>query len=154
MLAVVGTGSVESDVPGLACAASCTTEWNRGTAVTLLPTAGKGQRFVRWWGRCAGRSRCVVTVGDATSVTALFAPARLQLVIALGGKGAVTGGGIACRATRCVARPVSYTHLVLTARPAKGWRFAGWTGACAGRRASCSLGMEKASSARARFVRR
>lgn len=153
-LTLVGTGSVESDVPGLACSANCTTEWNPDTEVTLEPTAGPGQRFVRWSGACTGDYLCDVNVTDATSVTALFAPERLRLVIALGGKGVVAGAGVACRAVRCVKQAPSYTRLVLTARPARGWRFARWTGACTGRRTSCSLAMERASSVRARFVRR
>jgi len=152
-LTVVGTGSVESDVPGLACATSCTTEWNPATDLTLEPTAGAGQRFVTWSGACTGDDLCDLSVSDATAVTALFAPAHLRLVIALRGKGVVAGGGISCRVARCVQQPVSYTRLVLTARPAKGWRFGGWTGACTGKRVSCTLAMERASSVRARFVR-
>jgi hypothetical protein len=151
---VTGTGSVESDIPGVVCAASCTTEWDAGSVVSLDATAAPGQRFVRWSGACTGTLDCAVTLAAATSVSALFAPARFGLVVSVAGRGAVTGAGAPCRASRCARQATSYAPLRLRATAASGWRFAGWTGACSGRRAVCTLPMTKASAVRARFVKR
>jgi hypothetical protein len=154
-LTLVGTGTVTSDVPGIACAASCTTEWNPDAELALEATPGPGQRFVRWSGACTGEyGVCDLTLRGATPVTALFAPERFRLVVSLGGKGAVAGEGIRCRKARCTGSAVSYTPLRLTAKPAAGWRLGGWTGACTGRRAVCLVKMDRATGVHARFVRR
>lgn len=153
-LTVTGRGSVESDIPGVDCAASCTTEWDAGSAVSLEALPADGQRFVRWSGSCTGSGRCDVSLRAATSVGALFAPARLGLVISVSGRGAVSGAGAPCRVTRCPRAATSYTPLRLRARPAAGWRLAGWGGACTGRTSTCQVAMTKATAVRARFVRR
>ena len=152
-LAIAGRGSVGSDVPGFDCTASCGTDWDAGSAVVLEPLAGNGQRFVRWSGACTGSDRCEVRLDAARSVAALFAPDRLGLVVAVAGKGKVTGAGAPCAASRCVRTARSYTPLRLRATPAKGWRLAGWSGGCTGRTATCTVPMTKAAAVRARFVR-
>ena len=53
---IAGTGVVESDIPGVDCTASCTTEWDAGTTVSLEALAAEGQRFVRWSGAARARS--------------------------------------------------------------------------------------------------
>ena len=153
-LVMLGRGSVESDVPGIDCAAGCVTEWDAGTAVALEATPAQGQRFVRWSGSCTGTDRCEVTLREARSVTALFAAARFGLVLSVAGRGAITAAGTACRSARCSRTATSYVPLRLRAAPAAGWKLAGWSGGCAGRTPSCTLPMRKASSVRARFVRR
>jgi hypothetical protein len=121
--------------------------------VALEPLAADGQRFVRWSGACTGSDRCEVRLDAARSVAALFAPDRLGLVVAVAGKGKVTGAGAPCAASRCVRTARSYTPLRLRATPAKGWRLAGWSGGCTGRTATCTVPMTKAAAVRARFVR-
>ena len=152
-LAITGRGSVESDVPGVDCAASCGTDWDVGSVVALEPLPGDGQRFVRWSGACTGSERCAVTLDAARSVTALFAPERFGLVVTVAGKGKVTGAGAPCVSPRCARSGRSYTPVRLRATPANGWRLAGWSGACTGRAATCSVPMTKATAVRARFVR-
>ena len=152
-LAITGRGSVESDVPGVDCAASCGTDWDVGSVVALEPLPGDGQRFVRWSGACTGSERCAVTLDAARSVTALFAPERFGLVVTVAGKGKVTGAGAPCVSPRCARSGRSYTPVRLRATPANGWRLAGWSGGCTGRAATCSVPMTKATAVRARFVR-
>lgn len=152
-LTVSGRGSVESDVPGVDCPSSCATDWDAGSSVSLAPRPVSGQRFVRWTGGCTGNGECTVTLDAPRSVTALFAPARFGLVVSVAGKGRVTGAGAACASARCVRSAASYTPLRLRAAPATGWRLAGWSGACAGRVATCTVPMAKATAVRARFVR-
>ena len=153
-LGIAGTGSVESDIPGVDCAASCTTEWDAGTSVSLDALAGEGQRFVRWSGACTGTLRCEVALSAAASVGVLFAPARFGVVVSVAGQGAVTGAGAPCRLARCVRQAPSYAPLRLRATAAKGWRLAGWTGACSGRTAVCTLPMTRTSAVRARFAKK
>ncbi len=152
-VSITGRGSVESDVPGMDCAASCATDWDAGSTVALEPLPAGGQRFVRWSGACTGSDRCEVTLDGARSITALFAPERFGLVVTVAGKGKVTGAGAPCASPRCARSGRSYTPVRLRALPAKGWSLAGWSGACAGRAATCSVAMTKAASVRARFVR-
>ena len=151
---IAGTGVVESDIPGVDCTASCTTEWDAGTTVSLEALAAEGQRFVRWSGGCTGTLGCVVTLSAATSVGVQFAPERFGVAVSVAGRGAVTGAGAPCRLARCVRQATSYTPLRLRATAAKGWRFAGWAGACSGRNAVCTLPMTKTSAVRARFVKK
>jgi hypothetical protein len=153
-VAISGKGSVESDVPGVDCDASCTTDWDAGSVVSLEALAAEGQRFVRWSGPCTGSGTCEVTLAAAQSVGALFAPERYGLALSLTAKGAVSGAGSPCRVSRCQRSATSFAPLRLRATATAGWRFVGWTGGCAGPAATCTLPMTKATSVRARFVRR
>jgi hypothetical protein len=85
---------------------------------------------------------------------ALFAPERFPLTVVVAGRGAVSGGSLRCTVARCVRAAPSYTTVRLVATAAKGWRFAGWAGACTRRSGACTVPMTKATSVRARFVKR
>ncbi len=152
-LGITGRGSVESDLPGIDCSASCTTEWDAGTTVSLEALPAAGQRFVRWSGACRGSLECDVALSTGASVGVLFAPERFGIVVSVSGKGAVAGAGPVCRIGRCARQATSYLPLRLRATAAKGWSFAGWTGACRGRAAVCTVPMTKATSVGGRFVR-
>ena len=76
-----------ADVPGLLCAASCTTTWNAGQRLALTATPAPGSRLVRWSGACSGTAGCNVTVAPGASVGAVFAPASFRLTVAVGGRG-------------------------------------------------------------------
>jgi hypothetical protein len=154
-LTLQGTGSVVSDVPGIDCSASCASEWDAGSAVVLAATATPNQRFVGWSGACAGSApSCSVSLAQPAAVTALFAPLTFGLRVTIAGKGTVRSafGEVACPG-RCRVAVSSYTPIRLTAKPAKGWRFKTWSGACRGTRASCALPMTAAAQARAVFAR-
>lgn len=124
-LAIAGGGEVTSVVPGVDCTASCTTTWDGGSTTELLPQAARGHRFVGWSGACNGRAGCSVTLGAPVAVSATFGPVRVPVAIGKNGKGAVT-----C-APRCGRTFAAGARLTLHAVPAKGWRFASWTGDCA-----------------------
>ena len=153
-LAIAGRGSVESDVPGIDCATSCTTEWDAGSRVSLEALPGAGQRFVRWSGACSGSGPCDVTLRAAQSVGVLFAPSRFSLLVGVSGRGKVTGVGAACATARCSRSETSYTPIRLRATPAAGWRLVAWSGGCSGRAATCTVPMTNAATVRARFVKR
>lgn len=73
---IAGAGSVASDQPGLACAASCATTWNAGARLVLSSKPAVGMRFVRWRGACSGSASCALTLRHAAGAVAIFAPIR------------------------------------------------------------------------------
>lgn len=152
---VSGPGSVRADVPGLLCAASCSTTWNNAQRLALTAVPSSGAKLVRWSGACSGAGACALSVGPGSTVTAQFAPASFRLAVSVTGRGSVRSSrpGITCR-PRCSATLPSFTPVRLTAAPAKGWKLRAWTGACGGSRLTCTVPMSGATSARAIFVRR
>jgi List-Bact-rpt repeat protein len=74
----------------------------------------------------------------------------LNVSLAGSGKGSVTGSGIACPST-CSASYPAGTKLALSATPAAGSTFVGWSGACTGT-GSCGLTMNSAELVTATFA--
>jgi Divergent InlB B-repeat domain len=154
---IKGGGSVASDLPGIDCPDECSNTWDSGSVFTLMATPADGARFVGWSGACTGAEvDCDVTMDAAKSVTATFAngPAKRRLAVSVTGRGTVssTPAGISCP-RRCSASLASDTTVLLRAKPAKGYRFVGWSGDCRGKSA-CSLTLSTDRSARATFRRR
>jgi Divergent InlB B-repeat domain len=146
---IAGAGVVTSVMPGVVCSSSCTTQWDGGTETALLAQAVHGKRFVGWSGSCTGRADCAVTLGSPVSVTATFGPTRVPVALGKVGKGTVT-----CT-PKCGKTFVAGSRLMLHAVPAKGWKFAAWTGDCAKDHvATCLPKTDFHVSARAIFRRR
>src|SRR5439155_2577564 len=85
---------------------------------------------------CTGTGSCVVTISAATTATATFTPQTFTLTVPKTGTGSGTitssPTGIACGAT-CAASFPSGTAVTLTAAPAAGSIFTGWSGGgCSG----------------------
>jgi hypothetical protein len=78
-LTIDGSGSIESDVPGIACTETCTTSWNTGTRLTLTPKPAPSTRFLRWKGTCSTVTTCTLTLERAASATAVFVPRKGRL---------------------------------------------------------------------------
>ena len=68
-----GSGTVTSSPAGIACGATCSTQFNDGTSVTLTATAASGSKFTGWSGDCSGTGGCVLTMSANHSATASFA---------------------------------------------------------------------------------
>jgi len=132
VLAGNGTGTVTSLPAGVSCPGDCSEIYNYGQMVTLTAAAGTGSTFTGWsGGGCSGTAPCVVTVSAATSVTATFTLRQFAVTVtrAGGGTGTVTSSpaGINCPAD-CTEN-YNYNQLVtLTAAPATGSTFTGWSG--------------------------
>jgi PASTA domain-containing protein/List-Bact-rpt repeat protein/FG-GAP repeat protein len=140
-----GAGAVTSAPGGIACGSTCSHDFAYGTLVTLTATPSAGSTFAGWSGACAGSSStCNIRMSQAQSATATFAtiatPSHLLTVTKVGsGHGTVTStpAGISC-GTTCSHAYSQGTAVSLTAQPAAGSAFAGWTGLCTGT-GSCSL---------------
>jgi hypothetical protein len=143
-----GTGEVSSDLPGLDCTVTCTTQWDQGSIVTLDATPGPQLRFVRWAGACTGTGTCAVTLAQAQSVNAVFGRTTIPVKVTTVGRGAVK-----CTPVCSKAFPAG-DPLTIRAAPAKGWKFVGWSGGCKGTRLVCRPATGKALTVRATFRRK
>jgi len=144
-----GSGTVVGN--GIDCGATCELMLEEGTTATLAATAAIGSVFDHWGGACAGTGNCVTVVNADTYVTATFTQ-QYQLTVSKTGAGAgtVTGNGIDCGVT-CNVSLDSGTAISLTAVPAAGSVFTGWSGDCSGMGA-CSTTMSVNRSVTANFA--
>jgi hypothetical protein len=69
-----GTGLVSSSPAGISCGTSCQTSFASGSTVTLSAAPDPGSVFAGWSGDCSGTGSCQLTMSQARSVTATFAP--------------------------------------------------------------------------------
>jgi uncharacterized protein (DUF2141 family) len=148
-----GSGTVTSNPAGINCPGTCSANYNSGTSVTLTSAAASGSTFAGWSGACSGTGSCTVTMNAAQSVTATFNKSVFALSVSLAGTGSGTvtsnPAGINCPGT-CSANYNSGTSVTLTSAAASGSTFAGWSGACSGKR-SCTVTMTAAKSVTASF---
>ena len=150
----VGTGTVTSAPAGINCGSTCAFTFSSGANVTLTATPGVGSLFTGWsGGGCSGTGTCTVTMNTALTVTATFAPSSFSLTVnrAGPGTGTVTSSpaGINCGAT-CAASFSPGASVTLTATPAPGSVFDGWSGPCAGN-GTCQVTLNAATSVTATF---
>jgi hypothetical protein len=149
------SGTVISDPAGISCPGTCTANFDQGQAVTLIAQPGSSSRLETWGGECSGSGACSVTVDQALTVTATFGLRFRRLTASFSGKGKIVSSpaGISCP-PRCGAQFDADSTVSLRAVPAKGYKLTGWTGACKGKAARCSVTMSGNKSARATFKRR
>ncbi len=155
-LALTGTGTVTSDVPGVDCTGTCTSEWDGGQTVALTAAPASGMRFVRWGGACTGNSTvCTLALAGSTSVTVLFAPQTYLLTVGVTGHGNVsTSASVSLCQKRCRLPVASYQSVSLRAVALPGWRFKRWAGSCHGTRPRCSVPMTSNEGATAVFAKK
>ncbi|HLY37726.1 MAG TPA: CARDB domain-containing protein [Candidatus Binatia bacterium] len=127
-----GSGTVGSNPAGLDCGATCSAVFPYGSGVSLTPTPAPGSVFSGWSGDadCADGS---VTMDDDKTCTATFDMlVALTVELAGTGTGSVTSdpAGIDC-GDACVQSYPLGTAVTLTATPAPGSRFVGWSDDCA-----------------------
>ncbi len=150
-VSMTGNGTVTSSPAGVACPTDCSQIYNYGTMVTLTAAAATGSTFTGWGGACTGTGACTVTIDAAKTVTAAFTLNMYTLTVAKAGTGSgtVTGTGISCGAD-CTETFNFGTGVTLTAAPAAGSTFVGWSGACTGTGA-CTVTIDGAKSVTATF---
>src|SRR5580658_2901497 len=120
----------------------CTQNILSGSITTLTAIANGTSNFTSWSAPCAVPTgqpqKCMVTMGAAHTVTALFTAQTSSFTVALTGNGTVTSTSlptvtpeIDCAnpapPTACSANFTAGTSVSLTATPATGYLFNGWT---------------------------
>jgi hypothetical protein len=141
----VGTGSGTIAAPGLQCYDdSCVGLYPQGTSVALTATPGATSTLAAWsGGGCSGTGSCTVTLGSDQVVTVNFeltpqarsipASPRPTTGISIVGSGSVLSGGITLvTCPGLCSASLAGSPATLTASPASGWSFAGWSGSCTG----------------------
>jgi fimbrial isopeptide formation D2 family protein len=151
-----GTGSVSSSPAGIACGSDCTEPYDSGTVVTLTAAPSIGSTFGAWSGACSGTLvTCDVTMDQARNVTATFTLNTYALTVTTAGtgSGSVTSMplGIDC-GSDCSETYGHGTTVTLTAAPAAGSAFGGWSGACSGTALTFDVTMDAAKSCTATFA--
>jgi hypothetical protein len=163
-----GRGTVTSQPAGIVCtvapggtSGTCTSAVPPGAVLTLTASADANSVFGGWSGTCTGTGTCAVTANEAASVVANFLARRTLSVAGAGdgaGRVASVAGAVACDIDAGSVRGVCSDQLVegttaqLTAVPASGSVFLGWTDGCAGTGA-CSVLMTGNRAVSARFAR-
>lgn len=159
-----GNGYVSSVYPsGILCGYACSETYSDGTEITLRAIPNEGYSFIEWGGACSGSdATCVITLQGQIEVTARFSGAVLreyQLTVYKSGDGQGRvvsdpfGISLGIIAPYDSASFAAGSEVMLTAIPAAGSSFGGWSGACTGKTEICSIVMDRAKEATAFFVR-
>jgi bacillolysin len=150
------SGTVTSSPAGINCGGVCSASFFEGTDVTLTALPAPNSVFTGWSGAgCSGTGSCFVdNLGADTIVTAAFAVAQRTLTISRGGAGwgSVTSSlpGIICGSDCSEAYPHG-TSITLTATPATGSSFGGWSGGGCSGTGTCLAAMDADKSITATF---
>lgn len=144
-IAVASGVRVVSVPAGIDCTRRCSATFPVGTRVVLHTAAIRStSSFITWSGACAGEvPSCPIVAGTPTVVHVskvgvftppVTGPPEFGVNVNVSGHGVVVGGGqINCGRRRATIRACQGyfsqgAHVVLRALPARGVRFAGWTG--------------------------
>lgn len=150
----LGTGTVTSIPSGIQCGADCTENYLENTMITLTAAPSSNSTFTGWsGGGCSGSGPCTVTMANATNVTATFGIKYTLLVTRSGaGTGTITSvpAGIQCGAD-CSEDFDENTMVTLSATPASGSAFTGWSGGGCSGNGPCTLTMSSAITVNANF---
>lgn len=153
-----GRGTITSDPLGIACGSDCSASYPFGKVVTLTATPAPGSVFAGWAGGCLV-SRALTTTVNMTAAKTCRATFRLTnpppAILTVRkeglGKGTVTStpAGILCGAV--CTKTYKGGEVILSAAPATGSVFAGWSGACSGSTLITKVTMTAAKTCTARF---
>jgi hypothetical protein len=151
-----GTATVTSSPIGINCGANCSATYPNNSVVTLTVSLSPGTTFNGWGGACASSGRnlvCIVSMvsNQVVSISTSLVTFPLTVTTAGNGTGTVTSNpaGITCPGT-CAASVVGGTTVSLSANPASGSVFSGFSGACTGN--TCTIAVNSAASVTATFA--
>lgn len=152
-----GSGTITSSPAGINCGMDCNESYLVGSVVTLFATPAMGSTFTGWsGGGCAGIQPCNITVtsGGAT-VNATFTLQTHMLTVAKAGAGSgvvtSTPAGINCGVDCTEAYQAGQT-VALSAAPAAGSIFAGWSGGGCTGSGTCMITISAATTVTATFT--
>jgi hypothetical protein len=151
-----GTATVTSSPGGINCGPTCVASFANNSVVTLTVSLSPGTTFNGWGGACAPSGRnlvCVLSMlsNRTVSISTSLVTFPLTVTTAGSGTGTVTSNpaGITCPAT-CAASVVAGTTVSLSANPAPGSAFSGFSGACNGN--NCTITVNSAANVTATFA--
>ncbi len=154
-----GKGTVQSIPPGIACPPDCSEAFLFKSSVTLIATPEAGSSLDHWSvNSCTESPLCAITVQNDRTVNAVFnaiGTRTLTVSKAGTGSGAVRSanlGGIEC-GSACSAEFDVSAKVVLSATPAAGSSFAGWSGEGCGGIKNCRVTMNEARNVTATFAK-
>jgi M6 family metalloprotease-like protein len=150
-----GSGTVTSTPLGIDCGADCSESYKGGDVVTLTAAADSGSAFLQWSGcdSTAGNT-CTVAMTSNKVVGATFVPLYTLTATKSGaGAGAVTSSppGIAC-GSDCGEPYPQGTVATLTATPAQGSVFSGWSGGGCSGTGTCTVTVNGDTTVNAAFT--
>ena len=150
-------GRVTSAPAGIDCGSDCSESYPQGTMITLTANPLNANNvFTSWSGNAAGcgtsRTCTQMLTSSSFSAVATFQPVTRSLSVSKTGTGTVSSSpsGINCGST-CSSSYQQGSMVTLTATPASGFTFQGWTGACGGT-GSCVVTMDADKTVTATFV--
>ena len=149
-----GRGRVTSAPAGIDCGDDCRQRYPQGTDVVLTASPAPGHTFVGWrGGGCTGTEACTVTMAASVTVTARFTVLRLTVSRMGPGRGRVTSepAGIDC-GPDCAQPYELGTVVTLTATPAPGHTFVGWSGGGCTGTDPCTITVAGSTAVSARFT--
>jgi len=152
-----GGGTVTSAPAGINCPSACSATFLSDSQVVLTAAPRAVDSVFTGWTGCDSVSgaTCTVTMANAKSVTAIFMLKRFTLAVTKSGigKGTVTSSpaGVSC-GTACSSDFVINTTVTLTAAPALGSIFTGWTGCDAVNGSTCTVLVTNNKSVSASFL--
>lgn len=132
---------------GTNCIADCTRTFDTETPIELTAVPASSAVFAGWSANeCSGLGTCSVVLTQDRSIEVRFEALYDVVVTPQGpGLGRIDGLGAVCIPS-CATQRLSGTVLSLTAIPAAGVRFAGWTGDCSGTTPACALTVDGAKN--------
>jgi uncharacterized repeat protein (TIGR02543 family) len=158
-------GTITSDLGSINCTtfggANCSATYAVNQEVTLTAAPATNYTFTGWTGACSAagtKASVIVSMTAAKSCTAAFATNTLTVGTAAGSGTIMSSvGGIECTDGTgiCQANFAYGTGLTLTATPASGYVFTGWSGTgCSGTSATTSVEMMSSVTCYASYAAR
>jgi uncharacterized repeat protein (TIGR02543 family) len=135
---IIGSGSVTKDPDQ--------SEYKPGTNVDITAVAADGWSFTGWSGNVSGMDNpLTITMDEDKTVTATFIEKKYKLTINIFGSGSVTKDPNQLEYN-------SGASVNMTAEPADGWTFAGWSGSISGTALSQAIIMDSDKIVTANFT--
>jgi hypothetical protein len=157
---VTGSG-INCTISGGSASGTCSASYPSGTGVSLTATPSGSSAFSSWGGSCAGSGGCSVTMTANRNVSASFSAPVADYTLSVAGSGSgqgtVTGSGINCTSNggstsgTCASFYAFGTQISLTATPAGGSTFGGWSGEGCSGTGTCQVTMTQSRSVTAIF---
>ncbi|MBL8307516.1 MAG: hypothetical protein JNM33_12535 [Rubrivivax sp.] len=154
-VALVGAGRVQAQDAGIDCPERCGAVQAAGSVVTLRAVPEPGWNFEGWTGDCSGTvAEASVQMDRSRTCVAYFNQGlpQARLLLRVEGQGRVSGDGIDCPGDcESFVPRLPLTSVTLTATPAAGQRFVGWSGSCNGVEPVLTVLMDGPRDCTARF---